>query len=45
VTKRQGQVLTVIGEALVDLVSGDHPGHYQARPGGAVAKGACSVYG
>ena len=33
--ERQGQVLTVIGEALVDLVPGDHPGHYQARPGGS----------
>ena len=33
--ERRGQVLTVIGEALVDLVPGDHPGHYQARPGGS----------
>jgi fructokinase len=35
VTERKKPVLTVIGEALVDLVPGDHPGYYQARPGGS----------
>jgi fructokinase len=35
VSERQGPVLTVIGEALVDLVPGDRPGQYQARPGGS----------
>jgi fructokinase len=35
VTERQRPVLTVIGEALVDLVPGDRPGQYQARPGGS----------
>jgi len=34
VSKRQGPVLTVIGEALVDLVPGHGPDQYQARPGG-----------
>jgi len=35
VAERHAQVLTVIGEALVDLVPGDRPGDYQARPGGS----------
>ena len=33
--KRRGPVLTVLGEAVVDLVPGDRPGQYQARPGGS----------
>ena len=33
-SERQGPVLTVIGEALVDLVPGHGPDQYQARPGG-----------
>jgi fructokinase len=35
VTERREPVLTVIGEALVDLVPCDRPGQYQARPGGS----------
>jgi len=35
VTERQGPVLTVIGEALVDLVPGARLGQYQAKPGGS----------
>lgn len=34
-TDRAEPLLTVIGEALVDLVPGDTPGLYQARPGGS----------
>ncbi len=34
-TEHREPVLTVIGEALVDLVPGDRPGHYQAKPGGS----------
>lgn len=34
-TSGRGKVITVIGEALVDLVPGDRPGQYQARPGGS----------
>ena len=33
--ERREPVLTVIGEAVVDLVPGDRPGHYQAKPGGS----------
>ena len=33
--ERQGPVLTVIGEALIDLVPGARPGQYQAKPGGS----------
>lgn len=34
-TAHGGPLLTVIGEALIDLVPGSAPGDYQARPGGS----------
>lgn len=34
-TEQRVPLLTVIGEAVVDLVPGDLPGQYQAKPGGS----------